>query len=132
MLWRFLTVESGAPRWLQSRRLGLPTTSPQDPLRPGHPNPAARLLRAAGAEELPARQRLPDLPDVRHHPRVPAPAPRAAHRGPPVLQLITAAQARGQARLVEMNQQVLGNLDQIIGALGAEPDPASPEAADAG
>jgi|GEM_PF-6498690 len=31
-----------------------------------------------------------------------------------------------------MNQQVLGNLDQIIGALGAEPDPASPEVADAG
>jgi len=54
-----------------------------------------------------------------------------AHRTE-VLQLITAAQARGQARLAGMNQQVLGNLDQIIGALGAEPDPASPEAADAG
>lgn len=34
-----------------------------------------------------------------------------------VLQIITAAEARGQQRLVEMNQQVLGNLDQIITAL---------------
>ena len=34
-----------------------------------------------------------------------------------VLQIITAAEARGQARLAEMNQQVLGNLDNIITAL---------------
>jgi integrase len=40
-----------------------------------------------------------------------------------LLQLITAAQARGQARVVEMNQQVLGNLDQIIGALDLDPKP---------
>ena len=38
------------------------------------------------------------------------------HRGQ-VIELITAAQARGQARLVEMNQQVLGNLDRIIDTL---------------
>jgi integrase len=37
-----------------------------------------------------------------------------------VLQLVTAAQARGQQRLVEMNQQVLGNLDRIIGTLDDE------------
>ena len=50
--------------------------------RPRHPGPAQRLLRAARAEDLPARQRLPDLPDVHHHPRVPAPAPRAAPADP--------------------------------------------------
>lgn len=46
-----------------------------------------------------------------------------------VLQIITAAEARGQARLVEMNHQVLGNLDNIITAL--EADTAGNEAADA-
>lgn len=34
-----------------------------------------------------------------------------------VLQIITSAEARGQQRLVEMNQQVLGNLDRIITTL---------------
>jgi hypothetical protein len=34
-----------------------------------------------------------------------------------VIELITTAQARGQARLVEMNQQVLGNFDRIITTL---------------
>lgn len=34
-----------------------------------------------------------------------------------LLQIIDAAQARGQARLVEMNQQVLTNLDRIIAGL---------------
>jgi hypothetical protein len=34
-----------------------------------------------------------------------------------VLQIISAAEARGQQRLAEMNRQVLGNLDRIIGAL---------------
>lgn len=34
-----------------------------------------------------------------------------------VVQIITAAEARGQQRLIEMNQQVLGNLDQIITTL---------------
>jgi hypothetical protein len=33
------------------------------------------------------------------------------------LQLIAAAQARGQARMVEMNRQVAANLDKIITAL---------------
>ncbi|HZD14115.1 MAG TPA: tyrosine-type recombinase/integrase [Pseudonocardiaceae bacterium] len=44
-----------------------------------------------------------------------------------VIELITAAQARGQNRLVEMNQQVLGNLDNIIGTLADAP--ASPTVA---
>ncbi len=43
-----------------------------------------------------------------------------AHRQQ-VLQIITAAEARGQARLVEMNQQVLGNLDRIITTLRDDP-----------
>jgi hypothetical protein len=38
------------------------------------------------------------------------------HRGQ-VIELITAAQARGQTRLAEMNQQVLDNLDRIIDTL---------------
>jgi hypothetical protein len=47
-----------------------------------------------------------------------------------VLQIITAAQARGQDRLVEMNQQVLTNLEQIITSLEDEPRPE--DIADAG
>lgn len=39
-----------------------------------------------------------------------------------VLQIITAAEARGQARVVEMNQQVLGNLEKIITGLEVDPD----------
>ena len=40
------------------------------------------------------------------------------------LQIIAAAEANGQARLAEMNQQVAGNLDKIIAALedGGEED----------
>jgi len=36
------------------------------------------------------------------------------------LQIITAAEANGHARLAEMNRQVAGNLDKIIAALEAE------------
>jgi len=39
-----------------------------------------------------------------------------------VLQLVTAAEARGQQRLAEMNRQVLGNLDNIITALDEPKD----------
>jgi hypothetical protein len=35
------------------------------------------------------------------------------------LQIITAAEANGHARLAEMNRQVAGNLDNIIAALEA-------------
>jgi hypothetical protein len=38
------------------------------------------------------------------------------------LELITAAEARGQQRLAEMNRQVLGNLDTIIEALETPED----------
>lgn len=84
---------------------------------PGHPSFAERILRAAGAERLPARERLPDLPDVHHHRRVPAPTP--GHRSE-VHQIISAAEARGQSRLVEMNRQVADNLDKIITTLEAD------------
>jgi integrase len=49
-----------------------------------------------------------------------------------VIELITAAEARGQARLVEMNQQVLGNLDRIIDTLGDDPGTAERAVPDAG
>ena len=39
------------------------------------------------------------------------------------LQIISAAQARGQARMAEMNQQVAGSLQRIITALEADQDP---------
>jgi integrase len=48
-----------------------------------------------------------------------------------VLQIITAAEARGQLRMAEMNQQVLGNLDNIITTLEADPGLEGREAADA-
>jgi hypothetical protein len=51
-------------------------------------------------------------------------------------QLIGTATSKGQLRLVEMNQQVLGNLDRIIATLEADHEPAQQdedeEAADAG
>lgn len=49
-----------------------------------------------------------------------------------ILQIISAAEARGQQRLVEMNQQVLGNLDRIITALDQDDDTDTEVAADAG
>ena len=36
------------------------------------------------------------------------------------LQIISAAEANGHARVAEMNRQVAGNLDNIIAALEAE------------
>ncbi|MGT2464232.1 hypothetical protein [Sinomonas atrocyanea] len=41
-----------------------------------------------------------------------------------VVQIISAAEARGQQRLAEMNTRVLGNLDRIIGALSGNGTPA--------
>lgn len=49
-----------------------------------------------------------------------------------VMQIISAAEARGQLRLAEMNQQVLGNLDNVIATLEADPGPGQRETADAG
>ena len=46
------------------------------------------------------------------------PQHHAQHRA--TLQIITAAEANGQARVAEMNRQVAGNLDKIITALENE------------
>jgi hypothetical protein len=53
-----------------------------------------------------------------------------AHREQ-VAQLLSTATARGQGRLLEMNQQILGNLDQIIAALRNEPEGTGAAVADA-
>ena len=47
------------------------------------------------------------------------------------MQIISAAEARGQDRLVEMNQQVLTNLDQIITTLDEDPQHGGQEVTDA-
>jgi len=49
-----------------------------------------------------------------------------------IVQIISAAQARGQTRLTEMNQQVLNNLNNIITTLEAGPDTERSGAANAG
>jgi hypothetical protein len=66
---------------------------------------------------------LPDLPNVHHHPPLLA-ATREQRQQ--LLLIVSAAEARGQARVVEMNRQVLGNLEQIMTTLEAEPE--EPEA----
>lgn len=49
-----------------------------------------------------------------------------------ILQIITAAEARGQRRLVEMNTQVLDNLDTVITALASDASDRPKDIADAG
>jgi integrase len=49
-----------------------------------------------------------------------------------VVEIISAAETRGQQRVVEMNQQLLGNLDAIIAGLTDDADPDQQQAADAG
>jgi hypothetical protein len=46
--------------------------------------------------------------------------PRHQPQRQQLAQIISAAEARGQARLAEMNRQVLANLDTIITALDAD------------
>ncbi|MFG2629830.1 hypothetical protein [Streptomyces sp. NPDC048473] len=49
-----------------------------------------------------------------------------------LLQIVSAAEARGQLRVAEMNQQALGNLDRIIASLEDDEAPGGVEVADAG
>jgi hypothetical protein len=49
-----------------------------------------------------------------------------------ILQIITAAEARGQQRLVEMNTQVLDNLDTVITALAPDVPDNAKDIADVG
>jgi hypothetical protein len=55
------------------------------------------------------------------------PQHRAHHQQ--ALQIISTAQAAGQTRLAEMNQQVASNLAKIITALEGDPSGTRPEAA---
>jgi hypothetical protein len=48
-----------------------------------------------------------------------------------LLQIVSAAEARGQLRLVEMNQQVIGNLDRIITSLETDSEPTTEGPTDA-
>jgi hypothetical protein len=57
------------------------------------------------------------------------PRHRAQHQA--TLQLITAAEANGQARVAEMNRQVAANLEKIITALQADGEDEKEAAADA-
>ena len=43
--------------------------------------------------------------------------PRHRDHRQQIIQIISAAEARGQTRLAEMNQQILANLDNIITGL---------------
>jgi hypothetical protein len=69
---------------------------------------------------VPARQRLPDLPLFITTAEF-LPGHRRQHQQ--TLQIISAAQARGQTRMAEMNQQVADSLQWIITALEADQDP---------
>ena len=51
--------------------------------------------------------------------------PRHRQHRSEILQIISAAEARGHHRLVEMNQQVLSNLDTVITALTDNPEDAA-------
>ena len=94
----------GRARHPRPGRAAGPGSMGQDPLRHRHPDPAQRLLRAAAAKILPARQRLPDLPGFPDRTRVPA---RATRTAPPHADPHRRLRGKGQTRMVEMNQQVL-------------------------
>jgi len=58
--------------------------------------------------------------------------PQHRHQHQQLLQIITTAEARGQARMAEMNRQVAGNLEKIITALAGGEAGTQEAAADAG
>jgi integrase len=113
-------------------------------------DPAGPLAEAAWAKQRVSRatQALPNgycaLPVVKTCPHAnacmtcpmvvttPEFLPQHRQHRQQVLTIITAAQARGQQRLAEMNQQVLGNLDRIITALETDPSTDEQEVVDAG
>lgn len=64
------------------------------------------------------------MPSIHHRPRVP-PELREQHRR--TLTLVEVSASKGHARVAEMNQQVLTNLDKMISEIEKEA-----EAADAG
>jgi hypothetical protein len=102
------------------------------PCRPLDVGPAQRLLRAAGAADLPHANGCLTCPVF-----ITTPAFLGQHRQhrEQTRRLLTSATASGQLRLAEMNQQVLTDLDRIITALEPDDDPQlqqAKEAADAG
>jgi integrase len=112
-------------------------------------DPAGPLAEAAWAKQRVGRatQALPNgycgLPVVKTCPHAnacltcpmfvttPEFLPQHRHHRQQILQIITAAEARGQQRLAEMNHQVLGNLDRIITTLEHD-RPADEDTGDAG
>lgn len=63
---------------------------------------------------MPALQRLPDTSSFPDRPRV---LPELREQRRRTLTLIDVSERGGQARMVEMNQQVLINLDRMISAV---------------
>jgi hypothetical protein len=98
----------------------------QDPVRHGHPDPVQRPLRTADRKKLPACQRVSDLPSFHHRPEFLPELREQRHR---TLIVIEVSDGKGQTRVTEMNQQILTNLDRMIGEI--EKDEES-KAADAG
>ena len=68
---------------------------------------------------------MPDVPDDRRF------LPQHLAQRKQTLQIITAAETAGHARVAEMNRQVAANLDNIIAALEADGGEGKEAAADA-
>jgi hypothetical protein len=66
---------------------------------------------------MPTRERLPDLPVFITGPEFLPELREQRHR---TLTLVEVSTGSGQARVAEMNQQVLANLDRMIGELEAD------------
>ena len=84
--------------------------------RPGQDGAPERVLRAAAAAALRVRQRMPDLPGLRHYRRVPAPGPPPARPDP---RSDRPGRAARPAAASQMNRTVEKNLTAIIGGLTA-------------
>ena len=84
-------------------------------------------MRASAGQDLPACQRLtcPLFVTTAEFP----PQHRAQHAA--ALEIISVAEARGQTRMAQMNQQVAANLEKIITALENDEEGTPEMAADA-
>ena len=85
----------------------------QDPLRHRHPDPAQRLLRAAAATVCPHANACLTCPVFLTGPEFLPELREQRHR---TLTLIDVSRPTG-TRMVEMNQQVLTNLERMIGEI---------------
>ena len=109
--------ETSHPR---PRRAARPGPMGQDPLRHRHPDAAQRLLRAARQKTCPHANACLTCPVFLTGPEFLPELREQRHR---TLTLIDNATRPGQTRVAEMNQQVVDNLDRMIGELedGQEP-----------